>query len=131
MSTVMMFGSLFLFKDYFSIDIVKAWTVALTTLAVFQWFNAWNCRHESKSIFQMNPLSNIFLIVATITIILLHMLIIYNPTMQKLMKTTSLSLSEWIIILLVGTPIIIAEEIRKLFYRKNLFRKNNISLETK
>ena len=62
MAVPMMAGTLFLFKDYFETDIVKAWTVSLTVLAVFQWFNAWNCRHERKSILKMSFFSNKFLI---------------------------------------------------------------------
>lgn len=120
MALPMMAGTLFLFKDYFEVDMVKGWTMSLTTLAVFQWFNAWNCRHELKSIFQMNPLSNRFLVGATATVIFLQMLAIYNPVMQKLLRTTELSLSEWLVILLVAASIVFVEELRKFFYRRKL-----------
>jgi Ca2+-transporting ATPase len=120
MAIPMMVGTLFLFKGYFGEDMTKAWTISLTTLAVFQWFNAWNCRHESKSIFQMNPFSNKFLIVATITIIFLQMLAVYNPVLQKLLRTTELSLSEWMMIVSVAVSIVLVEEIRKLVYRRKL-----------
>ena len=53
MATPMMLGTIFLFQKYFTSDINKAWTISFTALAVFQWLNAWNCRHESKSIFQI------------------------------------------------------------------------------
>lgn len=117
MAIPMMIGTLLLFKDYYAIDPIKAWTISLTTLAVFQWFNAWNCRHESKSIFQMNPFSNKFLVVATAIVVFLQMLAIYNPLMQKILRTTELSLSEWMIIIPVAASIIFVEEIRKFFYR--------------
>lgn len=120
MAIPMMVGALFLFKDYFEMDIVKAWTISLTTLAVFQWFNAWNCRHELKSIFQMNPFSNKFLVGATIIIVFLQMLAIYNPVMQKLLRTTELSLSEWMLIIPVAASIVLIEEIRKFFYRRRI-----------
>lgn len=120
MAVPMMIGTLFLFKGYFETDMVKAWTISLTTLAVFQWFNAWNCRHESKSIFQMNPFSNKFLVGATMTIICLQLLVVYNPTMQKLLKTTSLELSEWLIIVPIAASIVLVEEIRKFFYRRRV-----------
>jgi Ca2+-transporting ATPase len=96
----------------------KAWTISLTSLAVFQWFNAWNCRHESKSVFRMNPFANKFLVGATAIVIFLQLLIIYNPVMQKLFKTTFLALSEWAIILSVAFSIILIEEIRKFLYRR-------------
>ena len=116
----MIIGTLFLFKGYFENDIVKAWTISLTTLAVFQWFNVWNCRHESKSIFQMNPLSNRFLVAATIIIIFLQLAALYTPFLQKVLRTTPLEFSEWLIVVLIAASIILVEEIRKFFYRRKL-----------
>ena len=120
MAVPMMIGTLFLFKGYFEHDLAKAWTIALTTLAVFQWLNAWNCRHESKSIFQMNPFSNIFLVGATLIIVSLQLLVIYHPFMQKFLHTTSLALSEWLVIIPIAASVILAEEIRKFFYRRRI-----------
>lgn len=116
MAPVMAIGSLYLFNGYFENDLTKAWTISLTALAVFQWFNAWNCRSEKKSIFQMNPFSNKFLIGATLIIISLHMLAVYNPVMQKLLHTKPLALSDWAIIVPIAFSIILVEEIRKKFY---------------
>ena len=117
MALPMFIGTLYLFSGYVDADITKAWTISLTALAVFQWFNAWNCRSESKSIFQMNPFSNLFLVGATIIVISLQLLAVYNPFVQKFLHTTSLGLSEWLMIILVATSIILVEEIRKFFYR--------------
>ena len=128
MAVPMMIGTLFLFKGYFENDIARAWTISLTTLAVFQWFNAWNCRHESKSIFQMNPFSNKFLVAATLIVISLQLLVIYNPLMQKFLHTVPLELSEWLVIIPIAASIILVEEIRKFFSRlmprKNLQRQS-------
>lgn len=117
MAIPMMIGTLWLFSRYYQVDMVKAWTISLTVLAVYQWFNAWNCRHESKSIFQLNPFSNKFLIGATLTVIILQLLAVYTPIMQKLLKTTALDLSDWVMIVLVASSIVIVEEVRKLLYR--------------
>ncbi len=123
MAIPMMLGALLIFEGYFKDDIVRAWTMTLTTLAMFHWFNAWNCRHESKSIFQMNPFSNKFLVGATLVIIALQLLVVYNPLMQKLLRIAPLELSEWLIIIPIAASIILVEEIRKFFYR----RKNKLS----
>ena len=123
MAIPMMIGTLFLFKGYFENDLAKAWTISLTTLAVFQWFNAWNCRHESKSIFQTNPFSNKFLVAATITIIFLQLLAVYNPVMQKLLKITPITVSDWLLIVPMAASIVLVEEIRKFFYRRRLLAK--------
>lgn len=116
-SIVMMLGTLTLFQDYVAADMTKAWTIALTTLAAFQWFNAWNCRSDTKSIFQMNPFGNAYLVGATLIVIGLQLLAVYNPLLQKILHTTALTFGEWITILVVAVSIIFAEEARKLIYR--------------
>ncbi len=120
MAVPMMLGALFFFSLYFKDDITKAWTMVLTTLAMFHWFNAWNCRHESKSIFQMNPFSNIYLIAATFFIISLHMLAVYNPILQNVLRTAPLAFSEWLVIIPIAASIVLVEEIRKFFFRRKL-----------
>lgn len=120
MALPMAIGTLYLFKGYFEIDITKAWTISLTTLAVFQWFNAWNCKSESKSIFQMNPFSNKFLVGATGIVIFLQFAALYTPFLQKILHTTPLSISEWLVIVPIASSIILVEEIRKFFYRRKI-----------
>ncbi|OGI60294.1 hypothetical protein A2641_01050 [Candidatus Nomurabacteria bacterium RIFCSPHIGHO2_01_FULL_37_25] len=118
MALPMTIGTLYLFKGYFETDLTKALTISLTTLAMFQWFNAWNCRSESKSIFQMNPFSNKFLVGATMIVIFLQLFALHAPFLQKILHTTPLSLLEWLIIIPIASSIILVEEIRKFFYRR-------------
>lgn len=113
MAVPMMIGTLILFSKYYEDNIFKAWTISLTTLAVFQWFNAWNCRSEDKSIFRMNPFTNIYLVGATIIVILLQLLALYAPAMQKILHTVPLNFSDWILIVSVAFAIVIFEEARK------------------
>ena len=120
MALPMAIGTLYLFKGYFETDFTKALTISLTTLAMFQWFNAWNCRSESKSIFQMNPFSNKFLVGATVIVIFLQLFALHTPFLQKILHTTPLSLLEWLIIIPIASSIILVEEIRKFFYRRKL-----------
>jgi len=120
MALPMAIGTLYLFKGYFETDLTKALTISLTTLAMFQWFNAWNCRSESKSIFQMNPFSNKFLVGATVIVIFLQLFALHTPFLQKILHTTPLSLLEWLIIIPIASSIILVEEIRKFFYRRKL-----------
>jgi Ca2+-transporting ATPase len=114
----MMVGTLILFSQYYQNDIAKAWTISLTVLAVFQWFNAWNCRSETKSIFKENPISNLYMMGATIIVIGLQVLAVYNPLFQKFLRTVPLSLNDWLIIIPVATSILVVEEVRKYYTRK-------------
>jgi len=116
MAMPMMIGTLIIFSRIFSADLVKAQTMSLVTLAVFQWFNAYNCRSEEKSIFRMNPLSNKFLVLSTVIVIVLQLLAVYNPFMQKVLHTSPIGLYDWLLAIGVGLSIIIVEEIRKLVY---------------
>jgi Ca2+-transporting ATPase len=118
MALPMAIGTLYLFTNNYQEDITKAWTISLSLLAAFQWFNAWNCRSEEKSIFQMNPFSNKFLIGATALVITLQMFAVYNPFMQKFLRTTALDLSDWMIIIPIAASIVLVEEVRKLLHRR-------------
>ncbi|MCX6738858.1 MAG: HAD-IC family P-type ATPase [Candidatus Parcubacteria bacterium] len=118
MAVPMAIGTLYLFSKYYQADITKAWTISLVTLAVFQWFNAWNCRSDKKSIFTSNPFSNPYLVGATAVVITLQLFAVYNPTMQKILHTVPLQLSEWGMIISVASSIVVIEEIRKFFHRK-------------
>lgn len=119
-SVTMMIGTLLLFREFFEADINKAWTISLTTLAAFQWFNAWNCRSEDKSIFQIDPFSNKFLLASTIIVVSLQIFAVYSPFMQKILHTAPLSLHEWLIIIGMASTVVIIEETRKFFYRIEL-----------
>jgi Ca2+-transporting ATPase len=94
MSVPMAIGTLILFNNTFDGNLAKAWTISLTVLAIFQWFNAWNCRSEDKSIFQINPFSNKYLVGATALVIIFQLLAVYNPFLQKILKTVPLTLAE-------------------------------------
>lgn len=118
MASVMMFGALYLFGQNFSANLLKAQTIALTSLAVFQWFNAWNVRSETKSFFKKNFFSNPALIVATLIVIGLQLMALYLPFFQGFLKTVPLGLGDWGVILSVGFSIILIEEIRKFFHRR-------------
>ncbi|MEK7511071.1 MAG: HAD-IC family P-type ATPase [Patescibacteria group bacterium] len=97
--------------------IEKALTISLTCLAVMQWYNAWNCRSETRSLFTMNPFSNLYLIGATIIVVLLQIVAVYHPFFQAFLHTVPLSLVEWQLVLVAGLPIIFFEELRKLAVR--------------
>ena len=118
MAVPMMIGTLILFSAYFESNLAKAWTISLTLLAVFQWFNAWNCRSEDKSIFQINPLSNLFLVGATVVVILLQILAVYHPFLQNILHTVPLSLAEWLVIISFALSIVFVEEVRKIISTK-------------
>lgn len=116
MAIPMALGTLALFALYMD-DMAKALTISLTTLAVFQWFNAWNCRSEKESVFTSNPFSNWYLVAALALVIALQIFAVYVPFAQNFLHTTALSLADWMIIIPVAASVLVAEEIRKWYSR--------------
>lgn len=109
--------SLIIFLSYYTQDVAYARTMTLITMAMFQWFNAWNCRSNTKSILQVGFFSNKWLLLAIVFVFLLQLCIIYIPFLQYIFKTVPLSLYDWGIIFACTFPIVIMEEIRKLIVR--------------
>jgi Ca2+-transporting ATPase len=118
MAVVMAAGTLGMFIWYYEHETVKAWTVSLTTLAVFQWFNAWNCRSHIYSVFGKGGLANRFLVAITGGVVVLQLLAVYHPFLQAMLRTVPLSLRDWLMILPVASSIFIVEEVRKWRYRR-------------
>lgn len=118
MAVPMGIGSLLVFYANYSIDLAYARTMALLTMAMYQWFNAWNCRSERLSIVQSGLFSNRWLLVATTFVLLLQIMLIYAPFMHAIFKTVPLTWHDWRIVLGITFPIIIIEEIRKFFARR-------------
>ncbi len=118
MAVPMGVGSLGIFWWYYAGDIVYARTMTLVTMAMFQWFNAWNCRSEQRSLFQLGFFANKWLIVATLFVLSLQFALLHVPAMQYIFKTMPLSAQDWAVIVLVSAPIILFEEVRKYIVRR-------------
>jgi Ca2+-transporting ATPase len=123
MGTVIGLGTFFVFVQFLDSGIEKALTISMTTSAIFQWFNAWNCKNENRSIFSMNPLDNMSLVAATMLAAVLQVLAVYHPFMQRFLHTVPLDAREWGYALAVSASVIVLEEIRKLFARRSVSRK--------
>lgn len=117
MALPMAVGSLAVFMHYYHDNIAHARTMALMTMAMFQWFNAWNCRSERQSIVALGLFSNPWLIAGTLFVLFLQLIIVYVPCMQTIFKTIPLSLHDWVVICAVSSSIVLFEELRKLWVR--------------
>jgi len=103
-------------------DIHRAQTLGFTTLAMFQIFNALNCRSEDKSVFKIGLFSNKYLIGAIVASIALQLMATTLPFFQMALGTVALSLYDWAIIFAVSSTVFIADELRKLIKGKSLIR---------
>lgn len=121
MSLPMAIGSLIIFFIYYPYDIIHARTMTLLTMAMFQWFNAWNCRSEDKSILSLGIFTNRALIFATFFVLILQICILYIPFMQNIFKVQPLSFVDWVVVISISSSIVIVEEAIK-------FLKNKLSM---
>lgn len=104
---------LFFYEISMGQPLIYARSVAFTVLAVTQWANGINCRSIEKSIFKMPFFGNKYLIAGLSIAVMLQIAIIYVPFLQNIFSTTALTLADWAKIILVGSSIIWAEELRK------------------
>jgi Ca2+-transporting ATPase len=125
---VMMVGTLFVLDGYlpgglvelisFSTDpefvVSYARTAAFTTLVMFQMFNVFNVRSQSRSIFSGGLFSNPWLWLAVGVSLLLHMVVIYWPPLQRAFETVPLTLFDWLVATAVASSVLIVMELVKL-----------------
>ncbi len=91
----------------------KARTMAVTTMVFFQFFQSWNSRSETQSIFRLSPFSNPFLLYGLLASILAHLTSIYFLPFQWVLRTEPLTLAEWFKIALMSLTVILVVEIDK------------------
>jgi Ca2+-transporting ATPase len=122
MGLAMAAGTVVLFNSYLTSEPMKALTVSLTALAVFQWLNAWNCRHERQYLFTTHPFANRYLVGALAIVVALQLVAVYHPLFNHILHTTPLAAADWLRILPVALLVIVVEEIRKLLRGPKLHR---------
>jgi magnesium-transporting ATPase (P-type) len=112
---VMAIGTLVLFR--WELDttgsLIRAQTVALTTMVVYQVFQAGNARSETQSIFRVNPFSNKLLFAATAAALGIHMAALHLTPFQILLRVEPIDPAAWLRIGVVATSILFAVEAHK------------------
>ncbi len=127
--TLIAAGVVYIFHDALSdgAPVTHARTMAMTTMVFFQFFQAWNSRSETRSVFRINPMSNPFLFYSMIAAFLAQIAVIYIPALQWVFRTNALTLAEWAKIGLVALSVVAAVEIDKFLRnhkKAGLFRES-------
>lgn len=89
-------------------------TMAFTTLAAFQWFQALNARSSSRSVFSVGLFSNRWLLLGIGAAIILQLLAVQTAFGRVIFGTVGISLKDWMLVLAVSSSIFIVDEIAKL-----------------
>ncbi|MEX2754878.1 MAG: cation-translocating P-type ATPase [Candidatus Sigynarchaeota archaeon] len=119
-STLMMIGTLLLFHITWTStwNLQEARTVGFTTLAMFQVFNALNCKSRTLSVFTIGLRNNKYLLFSIVLSISLQVMVTYVPIFQIGLGTTPLTLLEWVEIFAVASTVFFGDELRKLVQHK-------------
>jgi len=108
-------GTLWLYTQYVQTDLVKAQTVAFTTLVMFEMFAVFGAR-SLVPFGRLNPFSNRWLLPAVTSSILLQFAVIYLAPLQKIFGTKALAFDDWLWILLVSSLGFLLMEVGKLVF---------------
>ena len=95
-----------------------AQTVALTTMVIAMAFHVGNARSESLSLFRLNPVSNPFLLVATLAAVGIHVAALYAPPTQYILRVAPLEAAAWPRIVAVASTVIVVMEAHKALRRR-------------
>jgi len=122
--TIIGLGTLFVFVSalFMGVNMLAARTMAFTTLVFSQLFHVFECKSETRGIFEVGIFSNPYLVFAVMGSVLMQLSVIYLPPLQAIFKTTALVGWQWALILLVaGGPCVLVGIYR---YVRNTWRRN-------
>ncbi len=109
--------TLFVWARYSGRSIAETMTMVFVSLVLIQFFKAYNFRSDHHSVLK-KPFANKWLNRAVLWELVVLLLIIYVPWLQKPFGTFSLSLTDWVIVtVLASTVSIVLEVIKRLIKR--------------
>jgi magnesium-transporting ATPase (P-type) len=119
-------GTLFMFdwaRGQPDLTLEQERTVALTTLVVYQAFHLFSSRSELRSVFEMSPFSNRFLLLAQSGALLVHIAALYLGFTQFVLRVEPIPLNAWVLIVAVSVSVLVVIEIDKLIRRRLAARR--------
>lgn len=102
------------------IDLVR--TETFTLLAMCQWFNVVNCRSATRSALSAGLLRNRWLVAGLAVSLLLQLLVLYWRPLGELFHTVPLPGGTLLVLLVLASAVLWAEEARKLVARLGVIR---------
>jgi magnesium-transporting ATPase (P-type) len=99
------------------VPLAQASTEAFTVLAACQWFNALNCRSDTESVLRLDLRRDGWLLLGITVGMLLQALALYTAVGHHLLRTASLPLGVLGEVILIASPVLFLEELRKLARR--------------
>lgn len=104
------------FVWYMGKGLMMARTMCLVTITYCQWISAINSRSLEHSSLARSVRSNPLLIIVLIGLALGQIAMLYVPFLQRIFKTVPLGFAEWKVVLILGTSLLVLEELRKALH---------------
>ncbi|MEK6962783.1 MAG: calcium-translocating P-type ATPase, SERCA-type [Nanoarchaeota archaeon] len=112
--TVCTLGIFFLHVE----ELDKAKTLAFSVLIFCELVNAFNCRSNKKSLFSIGILENKYLFMGILISAALQVVVVEWSFFQEVFHTVSLSLLEWVEVVVFSLMVFVYEEVRKYISKK-------------
>ncbi|MCL1853482.1 MAG: cation-translocating P-type ATPase [Peptococcaceae bacterium] len=94
--------AVFVIALWYGFDLLTARTMAFTTLVMAQLWHVFECRSESKGIFEISLFSNLWLVSAVLVSLAMQIAVLYHPLLQEAFKTVALAAWQWLLILIAS-----------------------------
>jgi Ca2+-transporting ATPase len=104
--------------DWRGVDVQTAETMAFVTLALCELFRAYTVRSERVSLFRLGVFSNKYMQYAVAASLALMLVVINVPFLQPIFNTHAMAPIEWAFVIGLALIPAVAEEITKLFLRR-------------
>lgn len=107
----------FIVRTKAGVPAAQVQTETFTLLAICEWFNTLNCRSERKSTLNLSLLKNPWLLGGLVVGNLLQFAVVFWRPLGDVLRTTPFGFREFVLLGVVGSIVLWAEEARKLLLR--------------
>ncbi|MFT4311389.1 MAG: cation-translocating P-type ATPase [Candidatus Woesearchaeota archaeon] len=101
-------------------NLEKAMTYAFLVIIIGELLHSFNARRLHTSIFDRELLKNKYFYSGLGLALILVLLSIYNPWLSSILGTASISIFDWVIVVLVSSPVLFVSEFIKYMIRSEL-----------
>lgn len=112
---ILLFALYWILLRFFELDLVHIRTIIFAALTFDSLLYVYSCRSLRRPLWRLNPLQNKYLFWATILSMILLILAVYLPPLQRILNTVSLAWWVWLVILADGLVDLFAIELTKYF----------------
>lgn len=109
----------FIIGLYMGFDIRTCRTMTLATLVLSQLIHVFECKSETRTLFEINLLSNKYLLISVLISVVMILGIIYIPFFQQIFKTSAINFVQWLIVILFSAFIAIVSSIYSMLKKGN------------